>query len=126
MQGLDYITVKQLIDESGFTRANVQQAIYELKKKDKIKKPDKSTIQDGKWTLKPGKKKGYNLVCKHLESRDDRFYCKIKNAYIGNKEACTTMQGDYYVPIYRCPGYEDEISNEITVEFSMKKLMLMG
>jgi len=124
--GLEYVTVEQLEKETGLSKADVSQAVYELHKKGDIQKPDDATKQDGKWILaeKNFSKKDYQLICKHLAKEDGRFKCRVKNVFIGDLDSCKPICGFNFRLYYKCPSYENTISNKITIEHSRNLLRL--
>jgi len=90
-------------------QTQVDQALYQLHTSGRIEKKGK-----GKYTVNIKQKKYYPKICKHIQKKkDDRWYCPIRNCYIGNpKLQCevlhgTVPEGDTYVKsvIPMCPGY---------------------
>lgn len=116
-KGNPYTTVTQLKSETGLSRLDISQAIYELHKKGKVKKTNEN-IRDGKWTIARLKTRKTNMVCKHLIEKDGRLKCKVKNSYISEKCICTAQQCPFYYYSIPCPGFEPYVSNEITIAFS--------
>ena len=104
----------------------VDQALYQLKKNNKIKKVEKDEIKkvEKGWTIVNDT--NHYKICSHLEKKDARHYCPIKECFITDyKNQCGVRNGSNstekgwtngYTP--KCPGYTDRASTKVSRKFS--------
>jgi len=143
--GLGYITKTQIIEEAKKTslgeqneknysgtktklQTQVDQALYQLHSKGKIKKKG-----HGKWTVDKYTPRE-QIICKHIKKQNDKWWCPVRKTFIGNpKEQCNVLfgsdikkpikkHGDAIVQIPRCVGFTDRKSTLDTIKIAKEAI----
>jgi len=106
-------------------QTQLDQALYQLNKSGKIKMRGK-----GKYTIDSKERFYKPIICKHLQEKNGRPWCPVKQHYIGDpRMQCevlhgTTTKGGIYVKDITpmCPGYTERRSTKVSREWSKKAI----